>query len=574
MIKIVRLQLRREGPVFLLAALMPLLLLSTTAAFAGSATWELNPSSGDWNTDANWTPATGYPNGTSDTATFDVSNTTALLLSNYVEVDGTVFNPGASAYTIMVGPLLTLTLSGTGITNNSGITQNFVADVVQSGSSGGIIAFTSSATAGSQTIFTANGAFGSDSSNPGIFGGTIQFFNAASATSGNFTANGSGAYGYYGGFIEFRDTATAANGTFTFNGAVSTGGYGGIITFTESSTAGDGNFTANGSDGGNYGGFIEFYGSSSAGNGTFTGDGSLALIDFYTSSTADNATLTAKSGSYISCYETSTAGNATLIADTGGRIGFYQTSTGGTARLEVTGLLDISGHDAPGVTIGSLEGPGSVLLGFNNLTVGSNSLSTTFSGTMYEDGSVTKIGTGTLTLSGANSYTGTTTIEEGTLLAQHNAAPTGTGPVQVNAGTLGGRGKISGSVTVGSGSGPGAFLAPGVTGPGRLIIRSALTFNADGIYNYELNTRNAKADTVVADGVTINSGAIFSFLGLRNRPMTTGTTFTVIDNRSAQPIAGTFFNLADGSTFTANGNTFQANYEGGNGNDLTLTVVP
>ena len=113
-----------------------------------------------------------------------------------------------------------------------------------------------------------------------------------------------------------------------------------------------------------------------------------------------------------------------------------------------------------------------------------------------------------------------------------------------------------------------------MTGLGRLIIRSALTFNADGIYNYQLNTRNAKADTVVANGVTINSGAIFSFLGFGNRPLPTGTAFTVIDNRSAQPIAGTFFNLADGSTFTANGNTFQANYEGGNGNDLTLTVVP
>jgi hypothetical protein len=29
----------------------------------------------------------------------------------------------------------------------------------------------------------------------------------------------------------------------------------------------------------------------------------------------------------------------------------------------------------------------------------------------------------------------------------------------------------------------------------------------------------------------------------------------------------------DGSLFTANGNTYQVNYEGGDGNDLTLTVV-
>jgi hypothetical protein len=48
----------------------------------------------------------------------------------------------------------------------------------------------------------------------------------------------------------------------------------------------------------------------------------------------------------------------------------------------------------------------------------------------------------------------------------------------------------------------------------------------------------------------------------------------VIDNTAATLIAGTFSNLPDGSAFTANGNTYQANYEGRDGNDLTLTVVP
>jgi len=47
---------------------------------------------------------------------------------------------------------------------------------------------------------------------------------------------------------------------------------------------------------------------------------------------------------------------------------------------------------------------------------------------------------------------------------------------------------------------------------------------------------------------------------------------TVINNTSANPIAGTFSNLADASTFISGGTTFKANYEGGTGNDLTLTV--
>jgi hypothetical protein len=56
--------------------------------------------------------------------------------------------------------------------------------------------------------------------------------------------------------------------------------------------------------------------------------------------------------------------------------------------------------------------------------------------------------------------------------------------------------------------------------------------------------------------------------------LTTGLTLTLISNTSANPISGTFSNLPDGGIVTINGNNFQASYEGGDGNDLTLTVVP
>ena len=67
-------------------------------------------------------------------------------------------------------------------------------------------------------------------------------------------------------------------------------------------------------------------------------------------------------------------------------------------------------------TIGSLAGGGSVDMQGLNLTLGGDNTSTTFSG-VYSGGGLTKDGTGTMTLSGANTYTGATTVSDGALEA-------------------------------------------------------------------------------------------------------------------------------------------------------------
>ena len=93
-------------------------------ARAGSATWKRNARSGDWNTKTNWTPAHA-PNGASDTAFFDLSNTTDLSISANTEVNGIVFDSNArlNPFTITARPGFTFTISGVGITNNSGVTR-------------------------------------------------------------------------------------------------------------------------------------------------------------------------------------------------------------------------------------------------------------------------------------------------------------------------------------------------------------------------------------------------------------------------------------------------------------------
>ena len=124
----------------------------------------------------------------------------------------------------------------------------------------------------------------------------------------------------------------------------------------------------------------------------------------------------------------------------------------------------------------------------------------------------------------------------------------------------------------------GAFLAPahGTSAQVILTVQSSLTFNTGSTYTYTFQAKRSKAktDKVIANGVTIKSGASFNLSGMAQGVLTQGLVLTVISNTSATSISGTFSNLADGAIVTANGNNFQANYEGGDGNDLTLTVVP
>jgi autotransporter-associated beta strand repeat len=330
-----------------------------------SAQWDLDPISGDWNTAANWTPAT-VPNGPADTATFALSNTTDVSISADTEVNGIMFTPAATnPYFITIDFEPTLTLNGTGITNNSGIEQRLEVD--------GLLQFSNSSTAGSASILN--------------LGGT-SFFNTSTAGSANI---------------------------FTL----------GVVSFLDSSTAGSANI------------FTDEIGLTFFGN-------------------------------------TSTAGNATVGGD--GFLVFDESSQGGTARVVLTdhgggaiGVLDISGHNAPGVTIGSIEGDANnlVLLGANNLTVGSNNLSTTFSGIIRDGslggggtgGSLTKIGSGTLILSGANIYTGNTNINGGVLQVDGSIS---SNTFVNHRGTLAGTGTINGNVTNNGRVSPGALAVPGV----------------------------------------------------------------------------------------------------------------
>lgn len=146
-----------------------------------------------------------------------------------------------------------------------------------------------------------------------------------------------------------------------------------------------------------------------------------------------------------------------------------------------------------------------VALGANTLTAdgsGGTKINNPISGT----GAIIKNGTGTLTLNGTNTYTGSTTVNAGTLLVNGDGSAA-TGAMTVGSGaTLGGSGKIGGAVTIQS----GGVLAPG-NSPG-LLTAASLSLNPGSTTSFEINGtgRGTTFDAIdIASGGTLQLGGTF-----------------------------------------------------------------
>ncbi len=234
--------------------------------------------------------------------------------------------------------------------------------------------------------------------------------------------------------------------------------------------------------------------------------------------------------------------------------------------------------DTANVIVNNLTGTGTVTRGtgfasgLGTLTLGSNNGTATFSGVLTQGSgtlALSKIGTGTQILSGANTYTGTTTINQGTLqlansasLASNVVFGTSNNPtLQLN--TVNSTDNISFSKNISGGSANNATVEK--LGAGSAALSGTLTFS--GGLKVTAGTLNVNTAATYTGTTTIGNGTLrLSQIGNSNFNGNTPTVDLNAQSLTAGPITS-WINNGSAGNFTGNG-TVQSGGAAFNGNNV------
>ena len=236
----------------------------------------------------------------------------------------------------------------------------------------------------------------------------------------------------------------------------------------------------------------------------------------------------------------------------------------GVASLTLTDNVVVTGFgpDTPALVTGQL-----LLTATRTVTVadGPTAVEAIIDAVISGVGGLVKAGPGFLGLTGANTYTGATVVNAGTLEV---AGVQPASAVTLTGGTLGGAGAV-GPVTA-----TGGTVAPGVglSATPKTFSTGNLALGASTYAPLIVGTAGGAADLVAVTGTVNLTGSTLTPTRT-GVPVTVGKALVILSNDGVDAVVGTFAGLPQGATVTVGGQFFRVSYTGGDGNDVTLTAL-
>ena len=600
-----------------------LMLSLGTPAFAVSNSWGVD-AGGNWIDAANWSGGVNVPGiagGTTstDTATFTTSVTAfrTITLDSGRNVRFISFNLSSNSGYRLVGGPLNLTNGGGIVNDGSNNNANTISSAIQLQGNGGTSTFTSNnggggleiVISGGVTGVSANGSTttltlnGTSTRTGGGAGSKISGIIGDGSVGGNLavTKNDAGIWALTG-VNTYTGVTTLSGGTLI----VATIGDGGVAGNLGQASAAATNLVFDG-------GILKYTGATASTNRNFTiNTGKTATIDVDVNannltlsgaSTVTNGALTKAGAGTLTLSGANTYTGATTLSngtlqigvDSVGSVGSITSSALGTGALAINGGTISSDSTTARTLLNAVTFGGDVALGnaTNNgkLTFsaaanlgGATRTLTTASDAQFDgvisNGGLTKAGAATLTLSGANTYTGATTLSNGTLqigvdsvgsVGSITSSALGTGALAINGGTISSDSTTArtllNAVTFG-----GDVALGNATNNGKLTFSAAA--NLGGATRTLTTASDAEFGGVISNGGLTKAGAGTLTLSGDN----TYTSGTTVSAGKLLLDRGTSFGndyFASSGIAIASGATFEINQTGNTSrySNITKTVT-